>query len=152
MVATSKYFKSPFWKKISSWYCPKLTEHVRNSIFLLYKQKTGWNSDIWNFFWRNFNFCPIFHWKSAFLGRPCLKTSLWRHTLADFQNVGINGKGWPSPILWYHTLILWACQSQVHEGVVTTPLGRCVRGGFKTQPPVDRRFRPVPGSFHCLKQ
>ena len=28
----------------------KLTEHVRNTISLLYKQKTGWNSDIWNFF------------------------------------------------------------------------------------------------------
>ena len=28
----------------------KLTEKVRNTISLLYKQKTGWNSDIWNFF------------------------------------------------------------------------------------------------------
>ena len=28
----------------------KLTEQVRNIISLLYKQKTGWNSDIWNFF------------------------------------------------------------------------------------------------------
>ena len=27
----------------------KLTEHVRNPISLLYKQKTGWKSDIWNF-------------------------------------------------------------------------------------------------------
>ena len=27
-----------------------------------------------------------------------------------------------------------------------------VRGGFKTQPPVDRRFRPVPGRCHCLEQ
>ena len=26
------------------------------------------------------------------------------------------------------------------------------RGGFKTQPPVDRRFRPVPGGCHCLEQ
>ena len=70
-------------------------------------------------------FCPIFPWKSAFSGPPCLKTSLWRHTLADFQNFGINGKGRP-PILWYHTLILWACQSQVHEGGGNPPLGRCV--------------------------
>ena len=23
---------------------------------------------------------------------------------------------------------------------------------FKTQPPVDRRFRPVPGGCHCLEQ
>ena len=27
----------------------KLTEHVRNTISLLYKQNTGRNSDIWNF-------------------------------------------------------------------------------------------------------
>ena len=71
-------------------------------------------------------FCPIFPWKSAFSGRPCLKTSLWRHTLADFQNFGISRKGRPSPILWYHTLILWACQSKVHGGGNHPPLGRCV--------------------------
>ena len=38
----------------------KLTEHVRNTISLLYKQKTGWNSDIWNFFWRKFKFAIYF--------------------------------------------------------------------------------------------
>ena len=27
-----------------------------------------------------------------------------------------------------------------------------LRGGFKTQPAVDRRFRPVPGGWHCLEQ
>ena len=27
-----------------------------------------------------------------------------------------------------------------------------VSGGFKTQPPVDRRLRPVPGGCHCLEQ
>ena len=27
-----------------------------------------------------------------------------------------------------------------------------LRGGFKTQPPVDRRFRPVLGGCHCLEQ
>ena len=26
------------------------------------------------------------------------------------------------------------------------------RGGFKTQPPVDRRFRPVPPGCYCSKQ
>ena len=109
-------------------------------------KKNGWNSDIWNFFLAKIQFCPIFPWKSAFSGRPCLKTSLWRHTLADFQNVGINGKGRPSPLLWYHTLILWACQSQVHKGVVTTPLGRCVtentlgrRGSKCMVPASDKR-------------
>ena len=28
----------------------KLTEHIRNTISLLYKQKNGWNSYVWNFF------------------------------------------------------------------------------------------------------
>ena len=27
-----------------------------------------------------------------------------------------------------------------------------VRDGFKTQPPVDGRFRPVPPGFYCSKQ
>ena len=27
-----------------------------------------------------------------------------------------------------------------------------LRGGFKTQPPVDQRFRLVPGGCHCLEQ
>ena len=27
-----------------------------------------------------------------------------------------------------------------------------VRDGFKTQPPVDRWFRPVPAGFYCSKQ
>ena len=48
MVATWKCFKSPFWK-ISAWYGPTLTEYVRNTVSLLYKQQKGWNSGIWNF-------------------------------------------------------------------------------------------------------
>ena len=27
-----------------------------------------------------------------------------------------------------------------------------LKDGFKTQPPVDRRFRPVPPGFYCSKQ
>ena len=64
------------------------------------------------------------HWKSAFWVRSCLKTSLWRHTLTDFHDFGINGKKRPYPIPWYQTIILWARQVQVHKGVVTTPLGK----------------------------
>ena len=81
------------------------------------------------FFLAKIQFCPIFPWKSAFSGRPCLKTSLWCHTLADFQNFGINGKGRASPILWYHTLILWACQSQVH-GDGNHPLRKMCYGKY----------------------
>ena len=58
----------------------KLTEHARNTISILYKQKkkkkkkkntTGWNSDILNLFSEKNQFWPIFRWKSTFAGRPC---------------------------------------------------------------------------------
>ena len=104
----------------------KLSGHVTNTISLLYKQKTGWNSDNWNIFSEKkidfFLIVLYFHWKSAFWVRPCLKTSLWRHTLTDFHDFGINEKKRPYPIPWYQTIILWVRQFQVHKGVVTTPL------------------------------
>ena len=56
------------------------------------------------------------HWKSDFWVRPCLKTSLWRHTLTDFHDFGINEKRRPYPIPWYQTITLWARQFQVHKG------------------------------------
>ena len=53
----------------------KLTEHVRITISLLYKQKTRWNSDIQNFYSEIFNFrlfyakyCNLAH----FSGLTCL--------------------------------------------------------------------------------
>ena len=63
-----------------------------------------------------FSILVYFHWNSAFWVRPCLKTSLWRHTLTDFHDFAINGKRRPYPIPWYQTIILWARQFQVHEG------------------------------------
>ena len=105
----------------------KLSGHLRNTVSLLYMQKTGWKSDIWNFFSKKIDFLSILvyvHWKSAFWDWPCLKTSLWRHTLTDFHDFGINGKRRPYPIPWYQTNILYARQFQVHKGVVTTPLGK----------------------------
>ena len=38
----------------------KLTEHVGTTIFLLYKQKTRWNSDIQNFYSEILNFFEFF--------------------------------------------------------------------------------------------
>ena len=63
-----------------------------------------------------FSILVYFHWKSAFRVRPCLKTSLWRHTLTDLHDFGINGKRRPYPIPRYQTIILWARQFQVHKG------------------------------------
>ena len=67
--------------------------------------------------WIFFSILVYFHWKSAFWVRPCLKTSLWRHTSTDFHDFGINRKRRPYPIPWYQTIILWARQFQVHKGV-----------------------------------
>ena len=54
----------------------KLTEHVGITIFLLYKQKTWWNSDIQNLYseilnFLNFRLAPIFRQKSKFSGPTC---------------------------------------------------------------------------------
>ena len=51
----------------------KLTEHVEITIFLLYKQKTGWNSDIQNFYSEILNFRLFFRKKkkSQFSGPAC---------------------------------------------------------------------------------
>ena len=87
----------------------KLTEQVRNTISLLYREKTGFKFDIWNFLvkkikkQKNKKQCwPIFRRKSTFSGRSCFITSLWRHTLTDFLDFGINGKRRP-----YHILKRW---------------------------------------------
>ena len=120
VVATWKYAKSPFWK-ISAWHGPKTYRPCYKHFPLFISKKTGWNSDIWIFFSEKIQFMPLFRWKSTFSGRPCFITSLWRHTLTDFHDFGINGKRRPFPILWYQTTILWVCQFQIHRGVVTTP-------------------------------
>ena len=107
----------------------KLSGHVRITISLLYyaKNKKLGEIPIFGTFSEKMDFLSILvyiHWKSASWVRPCLKTSLWRHTLTDFHDFGINLKRRPYPIPWYQTIILWARQFQVHKGVVTTPLGK----------------------------
>ena len=54
--------------------------YVRNFIFFFYKQKTRWNSDLWNIFWRKTQFRPIFYCKSVVWAKSTIMTSLWRHT------------------------------------------------------------------------
>ena len=56
----------------------KLTEHVEITIFLLYKQKTRWNSDIQNFYSEILNFLnfPLF---SAGNRNFQVRHVLWRH-------------------------------------------------------------------------
>ena len=50
----------------------KLAEHVDIIIFLLYKQKTRWNSDIQNFYSEIVNFRRLFFaTKSQFSGPAC---------------------------------------------------------------------------------
>ena len=56
----------------------KLTEHVGITIFLLYKQKTRWNSDIQNFYSEILNFLNfrLFFAKIAIFRSGMF---LWRH-------------------------------------------------------------------------
>ena len=49
----------------------KLAEHVDITIFLLYKQKTRWNSDIQKFYSEIVNFRLFFATKSQFSGPAC---------------------------------------------------------------------------------
>ena len=49
----------------------KLAEHVGITTFLLYKQKTPWNSDIQNFYSEILNFRLFFEKKSQFSGPAC---------------------------------------------------------------------------------
>ena len=53
----------------------KLTEHVGITIFLLYKQKTRWNSDIQNFYSEILNFRLFYAKYRNFQVRHVL----WRH-------------------------------------------------------------------------
>ena len=55
----------------------KLSGHVRNTISLLFRQKTGWNSDIWNFFKRKNWF--FFQFWSTFTENPLFESgNVWK--------------------------------------------------------------------------
>ena len=53
----------------------KLTEHVGITIFLLYKQKTRWNSDIQNFYSEILNFRLFYAKNRNFQVRHVFMTS-----------------------------------------------------------------------------
>ena len=65
-----------------------------------------------------------------------------------------------APILYvfkehtYSTIYSWwkSGKNGTNRFVVQTNSAGYLRGGFKTQPPVDRRFHPVPPGFYCSKQ
>ena len=71
----------------------KLSGHARNTISLLYKQKTGWNFDIWNFYSEKidffFNF-GLFSLKIRFLSP------------AMFENVIVKSSVHWFSWFWYH--------------------------------------------------
>ena len=76
----------------------KLTEHVRITISLLYKQKTRWNSDIQNFYSEIFNFRLLK--KSQFSSIFRSGMSLWRHNYVT-----------PWPIV-----LILVCMDRAREG------------------------------------
>ena len=91
----------------------KLKEHVRNTISLLYKQKIGWNSDIWNIFSEKINFGLYFafHFGHALL-RQC-DVICW----PIFMILVSMERG--DPTLYY-------CTKQLYFGRVNFKLGRRV--------------------------
>ena len=99
----------------------KLTEHVRDTISLLYKQKqkTRWNSDISNFFSEKKSILAYISLEIDICRSAIFYTSLWRHTRTNFHDLGIKSKEEALPILWYQTTLLWACQFQVHRGCLS---------------------------------
>ena len=108
----------------------KLTDHVRNTVSLLYKQKTGWNSDIWNFFSEKFIFGLYLAENRHFQVGHVLLRHCDVIRLTDFHDFSINGKRRSYPMLWYQTTrgpILWAYQFQHHGGGNHPHLGRRVR-------------------------
>ena len=74
----------------------KLTEHVEITIFLLYKQKNSWNSDIQNFYGEMLIF---FFWIFAYYSQKIaifrsgmfFMTSYLRNALANCTRFGMYG-------------------------------------------------------------
>ena len=98
----------------------KLSGHVRNTISLLYKQKTGWNSDIWNFFSEKidffFNF-GLFSLKIRFLSPAMFENVIVMSYIDRFSWFWYQWKEETQyPIPWNQTIILWPYQFQVHKG------------------------------------
>ena len=103
----------------------KLTEHIRNTISL-YKQKTGWNFDIWNFFLaKKINFGLYFAENRHFqVGHALLRHCDIKRSPIFMILVSME-RG--APTLYYGTKQLYLGVSiSKSQGVVTTPLGRRV--------------------------
>ena len=105
----------------------KLSEHVRNTISLLYKQKTGWNSDIWNFFSEKMIFFFIFglvFTENLFSSPAMFENVIVTSYIDRFSWFWYQWKEETLPCTMYQTIILWARQFQVHKGGGNHPLGK----------------------------
>ena len=69
----------------------KLIEHVGITIFLLYKEKTRWNSDIQNFYSKILIFAYFYAKYRNFQVRHVFMTSQLRNALADCTHFGMYG-------------------------------------------------------------
>ena len=98
-------------------------------------------------------FCT-WSWKteSRYLCRPanCLKAKSVKMLVYKGQTIFEGLSTNPVSRLIWLSLNVYLFIYFVVVGVVTFCFS--IRGGFKTQPPVDRRFRPVLGGCHCLEQ
>ena len=103
----------------------KLSGHVKNTISLFYKEKTGWNSDIWNFFSEKmdffFNF-GLFSLKIRLLSLAMIENVIVTSYVRHFHNFCINERG--DPTLYHGTKQSYfgPVNFKFIRGVVTTPL------------------------------
>ena len=107
---------------------------------------------------------------SHFLRRWILTQLFWKRgelmvnlDPTNFFKRWTEAKTWGGEVqggLWrLHKLCYFTRSASIHIAIlsnhyIATHLKSCIsvqlfRGGFKTQPPVDRRFRPVPPGFYC---
>ena len=132
MVATSNILSRHFEKYLHGMVL-KLSGHVRNTIFLLYKQKTGWNSDIWNFSSEKFDF--FFQFWSIFTEKPLFESGrVWKRHCdvirwLIFMILVSMERG--DPTLYHGTKQSYFgpvnfkfLRGWFYKGVVTTPLGK----------------------------
>ena len=89
-----------------------------NLLCMLEMSKTEWNSNIWNFSGKIFNFGLCFTENRLFGGSAMFMMSLWRHMLDVCTYVGMYGKRGPIPILWYQLAISGRFSFQVHGGAL----------------------------------
>ena len=139
IVATWENQKSPFWKKnIVCMVWKNLLCILEMAFSSLISQKPG---ELFKRFF--FQFCPIFHWKSAILSSAMIMTSLLRCTWDVGTYFGMYGKRRPLATLWYHCMYRGFI-FKFTGGGNHPPLGKL---GYKTKPKKKKKKEKKKGEL-----